>query len=561
MSQRIQKEIENMFSVQRLGDSSIKKEIIENLSKQSSEGKKVEKAILEVIGEQSSEEKLPFVPESDKTEKMLNQEVQSLEIEKTSSDINAEESSDISKEKLKETEETTLSNNSQEEPKETKGLTIPESISGMISPSSWFNLQGTESNVLTEDVTATTTADVVRFFTNKFKWFEESDSKAETAKTEIVVSSEIKGIQTAHESNIIDTAVENVNLSNLTSDRENEIDQEKSKDMKSPDLLVEEDGKDEVKNQKSKDTKSPDFVEEDGKDQVKNEKSKDKNSPHLLAEEGGKDQKRNQSEAKEARRSTKSKELEGNKERANEIAIPTFQNNDDPESYVDNVLDIMRSSFENPVTQKQASKALSRMAVYSHYRSVIGSKGGAAIVLQAISAQLENPRVIDSAIGALMNIALEDIAKKEIADTNGISLILIAMQRFKDDLKIQRNTTGFLRNVTHKSTVCQKQVITSSGLHAVLKSLHSFSHDKVVKENGLAVLLNITSDCTSDVVMKMLDGIIKDSELFNPEFNSMMARFILNSKDEELPHKDVETKITTRRQRKHLLMQGLNIFN
>eukprot|EP00587_Corethron_hystrix_P008634 CAMPEP_0113316408 /NCGR_PEP_ID=MMETSP0010_2-20120614/11696_1 /TAXON_ID=216773 ORGANISM="Corethron hystrix, Strain 308" /NCGR_SAMPLE_ID=MMETSP0010_2 /ASSEMBLY_ACC=CAM_ASM_000155 /LENGTH=311 /DNA_ID=CAMNT_0000173119 /DNA_START=93 /DNA_END=1028 /DNA_ORIENTATION=- /assembly_acc=CAM_ASM_000155 len=164
------------------------------------------------------------------------------------------------------------------------------------------------------------------------------------------------------------------------------------------------------------------------------------------------------------------------------------------------------------------------MAVFSHHRIIIGLKGGLVVLLSVILSHIESPRVIDSAIGALMNMAIEDVIKRQIAGANGIQLVLGIMQKFKDDSNIQRNATGFLRNVTHKSLECQKQFTSSNGFNVILQSLNLAKNDKVVTENGLAILLNSIHEGGNDEVMKVLSKVIEDSTLCNPKTNISMAK-------------------------------------
>merc|ERR1711957_753693 len=124
------------------------------------------------------------------------------------------------------------------------------------------------------------------------------------------------------------------------------------------------------------------------------------------------------------------------------------------------------------------------------------------------------------------NLVLDDNAKNDVSKVKGIQTILKIIEKYREDKKIQRNSTGFLRNVTHKSTECQNDIIAADGLSIILKTLNNFKEDRVVKENLLAVLLNITSDSQNEDVAHILKEIINKTKQPNAEVDAVLSKFL-----------------------------------
>uniref|UniRef100_A0A7S1C178 Armadillo repeat-containing domain-containing protein n=1 Tax=Corethron hystrix TaxID=216773 RepID=A0A7S1C178_9STRA len=191
--------------------------------------------------------------------------------------------------------------------------------------------------------------------------------------------------------------------------------------------------------------------------------------------------------------------------RTKTCVFPVFTGQrDDVASYVGHLVRAMAKYGHSKTVQMKALKAISRIAVYEQFRPIIWEAGTVDKVLSSIYRHSDNPRVIDSALGALMNLAIDDDIKENITDIESPKLTLTAMAVFRDDVRLQRNALGFVRNMSHKNLKFQSDFVANDGLNIINKVLEQHENDQTVQENGMATLLNMTIESANGVAAKML---------------------------------------------------------
>eukprot|EP00588_Corethron_pennatum_P013384 CAMPEP_0194279588 /NCGR_PEP_ID=MMETSP0169-20130528/14014_1 /TAXON_ID=218684 /ORGANISM="Corethron pennatum, Strain L29A3" /LENGTH=1206 /DNA_ID=CAMNT_0039024033 /DNA_START=275 /DNA_END=3896 /DNA_ORIENTATION=+ len=177
---------------------------------------------------------------------------------------------------------------------------------------------------------------------------------------------------------------------------------------------------------------------------------------------------------------------------------------DDVGSYVEHMLQAMTRYGNSATAQQKACRSISRVAVYEQFRPIIWEAGTVDKILATIYRHSDNPRVIDSALGALLNLALDDDIKEDITGMNALNVPLNAMEVFKDDVRLQRNASGFMRNMTHRNLKFQSDFVANGGLSIIDSVLENHGTDKTIQENGLAILLNMTVESANGAAAKIL---------------------------------------------------------
>jgi len=177
---------------------------------------------------------------------------------------------------------------------------------------------------------------------------------------------------------------------------------------------------------------------------------------------------------------------------------------DDVGSYVEHMLQAMTRYGNSATAQQKACRSISRVAVYEQFRPIIWEAGTVDKILATIYRHSDNPRVIDSALGALLNLALDDDIKEDITSMNALNVPLNAMEVFKDDVRLQRNASGFMRNMTHRNLKFQNDFVANGGLSIIDNVLENHGTDKTIQENGLAILLNMTVESANGAAAKIL---------------------------------------------------------
>mmetsp|Transcript_28401 Transcript_28401/g.64971 ORF Transcript_28401/g.64971 Transcript_28401/m.64971 type:complete len:874 (-) Transcript_28401:103-2724(-) len=176
---------------------------------------------------------------------------------------------------------------------------------------------------------------------------------------------------------------------------------------------------------------------------------------------------------------------------------------DDVPAYVHHITNAMVGNKVNKTVQQKGCKAISRIAVYEQFRSIIWQRGTVKTIFEILDKH-SDPRVIDAALGALMNLALDDEIKDDISNMDSPKKLLSIMNSFEDDFGLQRNATGFIRNMTHKNFKFQEGFISNGGLQVLSRLLEMYTKDKVIEENLLATLLNMTIESANGVAAKVL---------------------------------------------------------
>lgn len=160
---------------------------------------------------------------------------------------------------------------------------------------------------------------------------------------------------------------------------------------------------------------------------------------------------------------------------------------------VSETVNILQQHAQNVMAVAQACITLRDLTVSSDAnRLEVTSRGGIEAILARMHDHNSQPRLLENACRAIINLAVNDSVESAIVAQGGVHAIVAAMQSHPGDVGVQTQGAWALRNLSF-ALRNKLAVARGGGIGAVLAAMRAHPNVSEVQEHGLWALRNLSA--------------------------------------------------------------------
>ena len=158
--------------------------------------------------------------------------------------------------------------------------------------------------------------------------------------------------------------------------------------------------------------------------------------------------------------------------------------------------------------QSEAYGALSNLSLRQDSRAILlGHKSLPACLQSAMKKYPRDANVQQKLTSVVLNLSVSSSFARSFDKLGGIALIVAAITNHSDDIKIQQNGVGSLRNLG-KAGMCHSDSFASSrAFHAIVNSMKTFSSNLKMQIYAIGCLKNAASQKENSILVYQAAGI------------------------------------------------------